>query len=103
VFTLLVILSIQGATGEGFMRAGNLEWNQFTDKFPDIMINNVSTLHGRHCVVLIDLLDKSTMFEQLSCMFQRLGLQLVIYALPRYFCRSLTVLLPYFPTGTMVR
>eukprot|EP01127_Copromyxa_protea_P004780 TRINITY_DN14604_c0_g1_i1.p1 TRINITY_DN14604_c0_g1~~TRINITY_DN14604_c0_g1_i1.p1 ORF type:complete len:344 (-),score=39.23 TRINITY_DN14604_c0_g1_i1:14-1015(-) len=76
-----------------FMRAGGLDWNKFADGFPDIMIHDVSLLTGRHCVVLIDLLDKASMFEQLA----------LIYMLPRYFCRSLTVLLPYFPTGTMER
>lgn len=28
---------------------------------------------------------------------------IVIYSIPRYFARSLTVVLPYFPTGTMER
>jgi hypothetical protein len=28
---------------------------------------------------------------------------LVLYVLPRYFCRSLTILLPYFPAGSNIR
>eukprot|EP01126_Amoeba_proteus_P048108 TRINITY_DN5544_c0_g1_i14.p1 TRINITY_DN5544_c0_g1~~TRINITY_DN5544_c0_g1_i14.p1 ORF type:complete len:190 (-),score=14.93 TRINITY_DN5544_c0_g1_i14:574-1143(-) len=66
--------------------------NSFEDGFPNIMLD-VSNLPGRSAVFFADLYNPANMFSQLS----------VVYALPRYLCRSLTVVLPYFPTGTMER
>jgi len=57
------------------------------------MINNTESIRSRDCVVLLDFLHQENIFEQLA----------VIYALPRYYIRSLTIVLPYFPTGTMER
>jgi hypothetical protein len=45
------------------------------------------------CAFLASFHTPDVIFEQLS----------MIYALPRYFARSLTVLLPYFATGMMER
>eukprot|EP01121_Diplochlamys_sp_Union-15-3_P014811 TRINITY_DN477_c0_g1_i3.p1 TRINITY_DN477_c0_g1~~TRINITY_DN477_c0_g1_i3.p1 ORF type:complete len:319 (-),score=40.31 TRINITY_DN477_c0_g1_i3:58-1014(-) len=68
-------------------------WKKFEDGLPNLMIENVQDIRGRDVVFFADFLDPGTMFEQLA----------VMYALPRYFIRSLTVVMPYFPTGTMER
>jgi len=44
-------------------------------------------------VFLADFLNLAEIFQQLA----------IIYALPRYYVRSLTIVLAYFPTGTMER
>jgi len=85
------ILALQG--GDEWMRKGAMRWNRFSDGFPDLMIEDVASLRGRECFVLVDLLDQERIFEQFA----------FLYALPLYFCASLTVFLPYFPTGTMDR
>eukprot|EP01128_Nolandella_sp_AFSM9_P001881 TRINITY_DN12282_c0_g1_i1.p1 TRINITY_DN12282_c0_g1~~TRINITY_DN12282_c0_g1_i1.p1 ORF type:complete len:358 (+),score=67.32 TRINITY_DN12282_c0_g1_i1:69-1076(+) len=76
-----------------YLRRGEVKWEAFEDGFPNIMLPDVNALHNRHCVVLADFLDRSEIFEQLS----------LIYSLPGYWAKSLTVVLPYFPTGTMER
>jgi len=68
-------------------------WSTFEDGFPNLMIKDVDSIRNKHCLVLLDFMNLEKIFEQLS----------VIYALPRYFIRSLTIVLPYFPTGTMER
>jgi ribose-phosphate pyrophosphokinase len=72
---------------------GNIMWKTFEDGFPNIMITDVHAIRCRHCIILLDFLNIEKIFAQLS----------VIYALPRYYVRSLTLVLPYFPTGTMER
>lgn len=72
---------------------GAIEWKEFSDSFPDIFIRNVEFL--RHCDVTF-LASFDTPYE----VFRQLA---VIYALPRYGAKSLRVILPYFPTGTMER
>jgi len=76
-----------------FISMGNIMWKTFEDGFPNIMIKDVHSLRGKHCIVLLDFLNLEKIFAQLS----------VIYALPRYYARSLTLVLSYFPTGTMER
>lgn len=66
LFQTLNTVAILTMPSASFMRPGSLAWKKFTDGYPDIMINDVNLLRGRHCVVLIDLLDKSSMFEQLA-------------------------------------
>jgi len=68
-------------------------WKTFEDGFPNIMISDVNNIRSRHCVLLLDFLNLEKIFAQLS----------VSYAIPRYYSRSLTLVLPYFPTGTMER
>jgi phosphoribosylpyrophosphate synthetase len=76
-----------------YLKEGNIEWKKFEDGFPNIFIKNIETLYGRDIIILLSFLDHTEMFSQLS----------VIYALPRYFVKSLIIVLPYFPTGTMER
>eukprot|EP01127_Copromyxa_protea_P018216 TRINITY_DN5679_c0_g1_i1.p1 TRINITY_DN5679_c0_g1~~TRINITY_DN5679_c0_g1_i1.p1 ORF type:complete len:347 (-),score=59.49 TRINITY_DN5679_c0_g1_i1:35-1075(-) len=83
--------SVQRYTS-GFSRIATCDWSCFEDGFPNITLD-VKNLPGRHVVFFADLCNPADMFEQVS----------VLYALPRYFCKSLTVMLPFFPTGTMER
>jgi len=76
-----------------FVRLGEIEWKKFEDGFPNLFIKGIESVRGRHCVFLADFLNLADIFHQLS----------IIYSLPRYFVRSLTVVLAYFPTGTMER
>ena len=41
-----------------------------------------------------------TSFHNTEVIFEQLS---IMYTLPRYLVNSLTVLMPYFPTGTMER
>jgi len=72
---------------------GDISWGEFEDGFPNLLISHVEKIHGRDVVFLADFLNLRELFTQIS----------VIYALPRYLVRSLTIMLPYFPTGTMER
>lgn len=59
----------------------DISWAEFEDGFPNLLINNVEKIHGRDVVFLADFLNLRELFTQIS----------VIYALPRYLVRSLTV------------
>jgi len=70
-----------------------INWQRFKDNYPDLFIPQVEDIRGRDIYFLANFENPSDIFEQLS----------VIYALPRYGARSLTVILPYFPTATKDR
>lgn len=70
-----------------------VEWVPFDDGFPNLFIEEVKEMAGRDIIFLASFHDPAVIFEQLG----------VIYALPKYMARSLTVIVPYFPTGTMER
>lgn len=72
---------------------GNIQWDHFPDGFPNLFLHNIEQIRGRDVVMLVSLRDPAQILEQLS----------VMYALPRYLVKSLIVVLPYFPTGTMER
>ena len=72
---------------------GSITWETFSDSFPKIFIKNVGQIRNRDVVFLASFDTPGAIFEQLG----------VIYALPRYGVKSLKVILPYFPTGTMER
>jgi len=86
-----LVEAVLGLTS-GFARKGPCKWACFEDGFPNILLD-VSNLPGRNVVFFADLYSPADFFSQIS----------VLYALPKYFCKSLTVILPYFPTGTMER
>jgi len=65
----------------------------FEDDYPNLMIEKCHLLRARDCVIFLDFLNTKSIFEQLA----------LLYALPRYFCRSLVVVLPYFPSGSRIR
>jgi len=75
-------------------RKGIIRWDRFPDTFPNLFISEPhKTVRGRHLVFFASLFHPESMFAQLS----------VLYHLPRYCARSLLIILPYFPTGTMER
>lgn len=84
-------LAAKIATNEKII-LGNIDWDEFPDGFPNIFIRNVDVVRNADIAFLASFTPK-TMFEQLA----------VIYALPKYGARSLKIILPYFPVGTMDR
>jgi len=71
----------------------DVNWKEFESGMPNIFIPDVHRLPTKHVLLIVNFRRKDIMLDQLA----------VIYALPRYGCRSLTVILPFFPTGTMER
>mmetsp|Transcript_109916 Transcript_109916/g.154134 ORF Transcript_109916/g.154134 Transcript_109916/m.154134 type:complete len:365 (+) Transcript_109916:41-1135(+) len=70
-----------------------VDWREFESGMPNIFIEEVHRLLPAHVLLLLNMRRKEILLDQLS----------LLYAIPRYGCRSLTVLLPFFPTGTMER
>jgi ribose-phosphate pyrophosphokinase len=70
-----------------------ITWNKFPDGSPNTIINSPELIKGNDIYFLACLEKQDEIFRQLS----------VMYALPHYHARSLTVFLPYFPTATMER
>jgi len=75
------------------LRLGRISWNRFEDGFPNLFIHDVEAVRGSDVIFLMSLLNHNTFLAQLS----------VLFALPRYMAKSLMVILPYYPTGTMER
>ncbi|KAK4364024.1 hypothetical protein RND71_015382 [Anisodus tanguticus] len=71
----------------------SINWRSFADGFPNLFINNAHDIRGQHVAFLPSFSSPAVIFEQLS----------VIFALPRLFVISFTLLLPFFPTGTFER
>lgn len=65
----------------------------FDDGFPNLFINNAQEIRGQHVAFLACFSSPAVIFEQLS----------VIFALPRLFVASFTLVLPFFPTGSFER
>ncbi|KAH9708683.1 Ribose-phosphate pyrophosphokinase 3 [Citrus sinensis] len=66
---------------------------KFKDGFPNLFIPNAHGIRGQHVAFLASFSSPGKIFEQLS----------VIYALPKLFVSSFTLVLPFFPTGTSER
>jgi phosphoribosylpyrophosphate synthetase len=66
-------------------------WNTFPDATPNIRLD-VSMIENRDVLMIIDL-DMINILPVLSA----------LYAIPRYLCRTFSVICPYYPTGTMER
>jgi phosphoribosylpyrophosphate synthetase len=71
----------------------SISWRTFADGFPNLFISNAHTIRGQHVAFLASFSSPSVIFEQLS----------IIYALPKLFISSFTLILPFFPTGTSER
>lgn len=84
---------IRSCSKQHLIELGDIEWKVFADSWPNIFIRNSDQIHNSHVLFLASLHNPQTIFEQIS----------LLYHLPKYLCRSLKVLLPYFPTGTMER
>eukprot|EP00878_Enallax_costatus_P002401 GHUV01002577.1.p1 GENE.GHUV01002577.1~~GHUV01002577.1.p1 ORF type:complete len:401 (+),score=76.86 GHUV01002577.1:709-1911(+) len=75
------------------VQLGNIRWKCFPDGFPDLFVHNAMHIRNRHVGFLASFHDPGKIFEQIS----------IIYALPRLFIGSFTLVLPFFPTGTAER
>uniref|UniRef100_N1QUW4 Ribose-phosphate pyrophosphokinase 4 n=1 Tax=Aegilops tauschii TaxID=37682 RepID=N1QUW4_AEGTA len=62
-------------------------------RFPNLFINNAHDIRGQHVAFLASFSSPAIIFEQIS----------VIFALPKLFIASFTLVLPFFPTGTFER
>ncbi|GMH20742.1 hypothetical protein Nepgr_022584 [Nepenthes gracilis] len=71
----------------------SISWRTFEDGFPNLFIANAHGIRGQHVAFLASFSSPGVIFEQLS----------VIYALPKLFVSSFTLVLPFFPTGTSER
>ncbi|XP_016465474.1 ribose-phosphate pyrophosphokinase 4 isoform X2 [Nicotiana tabacum] len=71
----------------------SINWRSFADGFPNLFINNAHDIRGQHVAFLASFSSPAVIFEQLS----------VIFALPKLFVASFTLVLPFFPTGTFER
>jgi ribose-phosphate pyrophosphokinase len=72
---------------------GQVSWKRFPDGMPNLFIHGVDNVQNAHVSFLACLDSPDTIFEQMS----------LIYALAALAPKSLKILLPYFPTGTMER
>ncbi|XP_042472728.1 ribose-phosphate pyrophosphokinase 4-like isoform X2 [Zingiber officinale] len=70
-----------------------ISWRNFDDGFPNILINNAHDIRGQHVAFLACFSSPGVIFEQISA----------IFALPKLFIASFTLVLPFFPTGTFER
>eukprot|EP00850_Spirogloea_muscicola_P013507 SM000092S24475 [mRNA] locus=s92:21670:27078:- [translate_table: standard] len=70
-----------------------ISWGHFADGFPNLFVPSAQGIRGRHVAFLASFSSPAVIFEQLS----------IIYALPRMFVSSFTLVLPFFPTGTVER
>ena len=65
----------------------------FNDGFPNVFVRDALDIRNKHVAFLCSFHEPAVIFEQIS----------VIYALPRLFISSFTLVLPFFPTGTLER
>lgn len=75
------------------VQLGEIRWGRFADGFPNLFVKDATKVRNRHVAFLASFHDPSVIFEQIS----------IIYALPRLFVGSFTLVLPFFPTGTAER
>jgi ribose-phosphate pyrophosphokinase len=72
---------------------GEILWRDFVDGFPNLKIRHARKLRDQAVFFLASFDTPAEIFKQLA----------VIYELPRLSIRSLCVVLPFYPTGTMER
>ena len=70
-----------------------VSWKSFRDGFPDLLVEDARSLRNRDVAFLASLDEPAEIFRQLSLIFE----------IPRLVVRSLTLVLPFFPVGTMER
>ena len=82
------------AAQAGFeIELAHISWSHFPDGFPNLFVRDATAIRDRHCAFLASFHSPGVIFEQLS----------ICYALPKMFCASFTLVLPFFPTGTAER
>lgn len=85
--------TVCSSVGKDWVESFFVRVEKFPDGWPNIFIENANELQGRDAVVLLGLQSPGDIFTQLA----------ILYALPRHHIRSLLVVLPFFPVGTMER
>lgn len=78
----------------GAVEAGTINWDQYQDGWPKIRIEEAHAQVNKRDVAFL------ASFEEPGDVFRQMSL---IFALPRYGARSLSVILPFFSTGTSDR
>ena len=86
-------LAVELAKNNPEIILGNIEWNEFSDGFPNLKVLGSEDLIDVDVSFLANFHNSQEIFRQLA----------VIYALPSYGINSLKVFLPFFSTGTMDR
>ncbi|XP_020587846.1 ribose-phosphate pyrophosphokinase 4 [Phalaenopsis equestris] len=71
----------------------SIAWRSFDDGFPNLFINDAHDIRGQHVAFLASFSSPAVIFEQISA----------IFALPKLFIASFTLVLPFFPTGSFER
>ncbi|PKA54090.1 Ribose-phosphate pyrophosphokinase 4 [Apostasia shenzhenica] len=71
----------------------SIAWRNFDDGFPNLFINDAQDIRGQHVAFLASFSSPAVIFEQISA----------IFALPKLFICSFTLVLPFFPTGSFER
>ncbi|XBH79774.1 hypothetical protein VPH35_105671 [Triticum aestivum] len=86
-------LALKVAAASDAIQLQSINWRNFPDGFPNLFINNAHDIRGQHVAFLASFSSPAIIFEQIS----------VIFALPKLFIASFTLVLPFFPTGTFER
>jgi phosphoribosylpyrophosphate synthetase len=86
-------LALKVAASSDTIHLQSINWRSFDDGFPNLFINNAHDIRGQHVAFLASFSSPSVIFEQIS----------VIFALPKLFIASFTLVLPFFPTGSFER
>jgi phosphoribosylpyrophosphate synthetase len=81
------------AAGHPDIQLGEVAWESFRDGFLNLRIENVKSLRNRDVAFLASLDTPAEIFRQLSLIFE----------IPRLVVRSLAIVLPFYPVGTMER
>jgi len=75
------------------IKLGIIDWLRFPDEFPDLYVHKVRGIRRRNVAFLASFESPDVIFEQWSAMCM----------LPRTCAQSMTIILPYYVTGTMER
>jgi len=79
------------AKEQNYIRLGEIQWDEFKDGFPNLRVKNVEAVRNKDIVFLASFDAPKEIFKQLA----------IIYEIPRFAVRSLKIVLPFYPTGTM--
>jgi hypothetical protein len=82
-----------GASLPSTVHLGDFLCSVFNDGFPNVFVRDALDIRNKNVAFLCSFHEPAVIFEQIS----------VIYALPRLFISSFTLVLPFFPTGTLER
>ncbi|MBF0566415.1 MAG: ribose-phosphate pyrophosphokinase-like domain-containing protein, partial [Nitrospirae bacterium] len=72
---------------------GTIQWNRFNDGWPNLYIDDIGRVKNRDVIFIASFHSRDVLFEQMA----------IVYDFPRYFVKSLRVIVPFYPVGTMER